>query len=275
MRRATYVSNQSLLEIDQRLSERDRDITQLVAQLSLLSGLHIRRLCFEKNENGRNQGQPTRRALLRLTKLRVLARLERRIGGVKRGSDGFVYRLGSVGQRLWRTWSDKPEVRGRARPEPGARFVLHRLAVSELFVRLVEAARGEPYGGLEVLEFQAEPDCWRSFIGSSQARTILKPDAFVRLGVGEEELWWFVEVDRGTVSQSTRSAQAAAYRAYWRSGAAPDVMPRVLWLGTSQVVAERVRVAIRLDSEPAGLFVVASFDDAVAVAADGAKELSA
>jgi hypothetical protein len=275
MRRASYATKQALLETERRLSERDREIVRLVSCMSLVSGQQIRRLVFRQIGNGRNAGQLARRALLRLIRLGVLARLERRIGGVKSGSDGFVYRLGPVGQRLWRSWSKEPDARGRARPEPGARFVDHRLAVSELYVRLVEAARDASGGRPEILDFHAEPDCWRPFIGTAQVRTILKPDAFVRLGLGHEELWWFVEVDRGTVSQSTRAAQAAAYRAYWRSGAAGDVMPRVLWLGASSMVTERVRSAIRFSSEPVGLFVVASFDEAVAIAAGLAPELAA
>jgi hypothetical protein len=144
---------------------------------------------------------------------------------------------------------------------------LHRLAVSELYIRLVEAGRDVTENAPEILDFQAEPDSWRSFIGPSQVRMMLKPDAFMRLGVGEQELWWFVEVDRGTVSSSTRATQAAAYRAYWRSGAAGAVMPRVLWLGANETIAERARSAIRTDDEPAGLFVVAPLDEAVAVAA--------
>ena len=44
--------------------------------------------------------QAARRALQRLTKLGLLATLERRIGGVRSGSDGLIYRLGPAGQRL-------------------------------------------------------------------------------------------------------------------------------------------------------------------------------
>jgi hypothetical protein len=273
MRRASYATKQALLETERRLSERDREIVRLVSCMSLVSGQQIRRLVFRQIGNGRNEGQLARRALLRLTRLGVLARLERRIGGIKSGSDGFVYRLGPVGQPLWRSWCQEPKGRGRARPEPGARFVDHRLAVSELFVRLSEASGRHP-GDLELLEFQAEPECWRRFIGTAQVRTILKPDAFVRLGLGHEELWWFVEVDRGTVSQSTRAAQATVYRAYWRSGAAGEVMPRVLWLGAGEIL-DRIQTAIRPGSEPAGLFVIARFDDAVVVATDEAVEVTA
>ena len=44
--------------------------------------------------------------------------------------------------------------------EPGLAFVRHTLAVTELYVRLREAERA---GTLELLEFEPEPECWRSY----------------------------------------------------------------------------------------------------------------
>jgi Replication-relaxation len=138
----------------------------------------------------------------------------------------------------------------------------HRLAVSELYVRLRGTAEK---GQLALLEFAAEPACWRAFIAPLRGATTLKPDAFLRIAVdvGEElELWWFVEIDRGTVSQATRARQAAAYRAYWRSGAA-EVMPRVLWVATDAVTAEQATAAAQPDLEPKGLFVVTTEEQAL------------
>jgi len=249
--------------LDLQLGERDRVITRLVVQLNVMSGAQLRRVAFASDGHRRDDAQTARRVLLRLTKLGVLARLERRIGGIKRGSEGFVYRLGPAGQRLADLWSDNPSSRTRHRPEPGARFISHRLAVSELCVRLIEASRAPGENALELLDFQVEPDSWRPFVGPHGTRTLLKPDAFVRLAIGDRELWWFVEADLGSVSQRTRSDQAAAYRAYWRSGAAGDVMPRVLWGTTDATIGERAKAALRLDQAPAGLFVVTELDRAV------------
>ncbi len=53
-----------------------------------------------------------RRVLARLTELGVLARLERRIGGLRAGSSGYVYYLGPAGQRLVAYWQ------GQAYPRP-------------------------------------------------------------------------------------------------------------------------------------------------------------
>jgi hypothetical protein len=268
-------SGQRLLSLDARLSDRDRRIVRLVAQLKLVSGGQVRRAFFEpagpSGGNGRSDGQLARRALLRLTRLGLLLRLERRIGGLKAGSDGFCYRLAPGGQRLLAFWEGH-ETRGRRLPDPGERFVQHRLAVSELAVRLAEAVRG---GGLELVTFQAEPDSWRQFLAAGALGAVLKPDAFVRLAVGDFELWWFVEVDLGTVGGAARAAQAAAYRAYWQSGAAGEVMPRVLWLCPDEGRLARARRAIRPQAEPVGLFMLATDSQAIdRLRSDGSHDSS-
>jgi hypothetical protein len=268
MSRERYLTPTELSRLDERLSERDRQIIFLLSDLTLVSGAQVRRVCFADEGNRRSDGQLARRALLRLTRHGLLTRLERRIGGVKSGSDGFTYRLAPAGARLVSLWAGGELARGRRLPEPGVRFLAHRLAVSDLYVRLHEAqARGE----LESLQFQAEPACWRAYTAPLQGTVTLKPDAFARVGVGEYELWWFIEVDLGSVSQATRASQAAAYRAYWRSGSSGEVMPRVLWLTPSTQIAARAAAAIRLEVEPAGLFFIAASEQAV-VALAGRRE---
>jgi hypothetical protein len=125
----SYMTKEPLSYLEEEIGELDREIVTLIGNLSLVSGAQIRRLYFEGSGNGRADEQRARRALLRLTRLGVLTRLERRIGGKKFGSDGFCYRLGAQGQRLVRWWSQGSDEQGRAHPEPGERFVKHRLAV--------------------------------------------------------------------------------------------------------------------------------------------------
>ena len=256
----SYVTPSALLRLDERLSDRDRDIVRAVAECTILSGSQLRRLFFPEAGQGRGDGQLARRSLLRLARYGLLVRLERRIGGLKGGSDGFCYRLGAAGQRLIRFWDGEGMTRGRQLPEPGERFVQHRLAVSELYVGLRVA---EADGLLELAFFESEPRSWRRYVGPLGGNLTLKPDAFARVAVADVELWWFIEVDLGTVGQAARGAQAAAYRTYWRSGAAGDVMPRVLWLGPDDPTLARVVAAIRPISEPAGLFVPAISSAAV------------
>ncbi len=255
-----YLTESQLFDLDRRLSDRDRRITQLVGTLSIVSGSQLRRVFFAGVGGGRHDAQLARRALLRLTGHGLLERLERRIGGMKAGSDGFCYRLAPAGQRLIDFWSGEGLARGRRLPEPSPRFTAHRLAVSEVYVQAHEAATA---GRLELLSFEAEPACWRQYIGPTLGALTLKPDALARVGVDEWELAWFIEVDLGTVGQATRTSQAAAYRSYWRSGAAGEVMPRVLWLGSDERTVKRATIAINPEREPKGLFVIATSDQTI------------
>jgi Replication-relaxation len=267
---------QTLVKLEHEIAELDRRVIETVHRLTLVSGAQIRRLHFETSGNGRNDGQRARRALLRLSRLGLLVRMERRIGGKKFGSEGFCYRLGAEGQRLMSWWDQGAVTLGRVRPEPGARFVQHRLAVSELYVCFIEASRAAGADKLEVLEFAGEPDSWRTFDGLFGGRQrILKPDGFLKLGVGEFEHWWFCELDLGTVSRRARESQAAAYRSYWRCAAAESVMPRVLWITQNELVAERARAAIQPSGEPHGLFVVTTLANAITAATTPSQGASA
>ena len=183
----------------------------------------------------------------------LLRRLARRVGGVRAGSDGFIYEVDQAGQRLCAYWRGEGLARTRGAHEPGVQFVEHRLAISEVHVRLAEAARG---GSFELVDWQSEPAAWRPFLGAMAARQVLKPDAYVVLARGDAELIWFVEVDRGTVSAAALRRQLTNYVAFWRSGH-PDeeVMPRVLWLVPDATRAERLAQLASETAAPNGLFV--------------------
>jgi hypothetical protein len=111
-----------------------------------------------------------------------------------------------------------------------------------------------------VLETQAEPRSWRTFAGLG-GRLVLRPDAFVVLGVGEYELRWFVEVDRSSESLPVIVRKCRLYADYYQSGkeqaAHGGVFPRVCWIVPDERRAEHVRTAIARDRHlPEGLFVV-------------------
>lgn len=264
-----------LADLDRQMRERDKEIVQLIGRFSLMSGGQIRRVCLQEIINPSSRQRRTNETLTRLTEQEVLARLDRRIGGQRSGSDGYCYRLGPYGQRLVQLWDGEQPERGRLRPEPGERFVRHRLAVSELYVQLIEAARTEREDTLEVIAYEAEPDSWRRFDGYGATQRILKPDAFMRLGVSELEHWWFCELDLGTVSRRARESQAAAYRAYWRSGAAGEVMPRVLWITPNDLVSRVAGTAINPAGNDSPLFVVTTLEEAIEAAVTAPPEVRA
>jgi hypothetical protein len=261
------VSQSQLVILATTLSARERDLVQLVARLRLMSHAQLAALLPDDGVAvPGSAARSARRLLARLAARGVLARLERRVGGVRAGSGGYVYYLGPVGQRLVAYWQGHGLTRGRFRPEPGGRYVRHRLAVSELYVQLRSADRG---GELDLLSFDPEPDCWRRSLDGFGGTALLKPDAFVRIGVGAYEDRCFVEVDLGTESRSVIAAKLRAYLDYFRSGheqAAHGVFPRVVWLTNSEARrAALVGVVGRLPAEHWGLFTVAGLDQGMYV----------
>lgn len=228
------VRHARLVVIAEGMTGAEMAILRTVDRLRLVSHAQLARLMPAGDGVIQSSAaRATRRTLLRLTELGALSRLGRRIGGVRAGSAGHVYYLGPVGQRLIAYCNGAGFIRGRERPEPGAAFVRHRLSVSELYVGARERQRA---GELDLLAFDVEPDCWRDSLDPHGSQTTLKPDAYLRVGVGAYVDHWFIEVDLGTESRTVIARKLRAYLDYFHSGTeqtATGVFPRVLWLTTT------------------------------------------
>jgi Replication-relaxation len=241
---------------------RDMAIVRQVGELRLMSARQIEAIHFPEAEHGNAAAamRARQRVLARLVRDGLLTALERRIGGVRAGSAGLVLGLGPLGQRVLSMDGSRRRVH-----EPGLRFVDHTLAIAQLVVDVGVAAR---QGSLELLACQAEPACWREF-SRLGGRQVLRPDAFLSLGVGEYELRWFIEVDRASESLPVVTRKCRLYADYYQAGveqAHGGVFPRVCWIVPNEARAERVGRAIARDRHlPAGLFVVAVSEQAVAV----------
>lgn len=260
-----YVTAAVARELAEQLSERDRAIARRVLDLRFVSGSQLARMHFADADS-----RAARRSLLRLTGLDVLERLPRVIGGVRAGSAGYIYRLGLAGQRLALEQGWLPDRRRRRARIPGNLFVDHALQVAELHMLLIEADRERR---IELLELRAEPACWRELRGvGAQRGATLKPDSFVRLGAGEFEDSYFIEVDMGTEGSQAVDRQLKAYVAYEASGkeqAERGVFPKTLWLAPDARRVSALESCVRRLPRPAReLFQVASFTDAVAVVND-------
>jgi hypothetical protein len=258
-----YVSARGVAQVRERLSERDLAIIRQVATLKLMSARQIQAVHFPDaaHDNSAAATRARQRVLTRLTGERLLVRLERRIGGVRAGSAGLVLALGQVGQRVLAANGPR-----RRAYEPTWRFVDHTLAIAQLVVDVTTTSRR---GLLDLLEAQAEPSSWRQFMGSG-GRRLVRPDAFLALGVGDFELRWFVEVDRASESLPVVVRKCRLYADYYQSGteqAAHDgVFPRVCWVVPDDKRAKRLRAAIARDRQlPGQLFVVTTTDIALQV----------
>jgi hypothetical protein len=264
--RRSYLTAERYRALEATLTDRDLAVLRYLSELRFVSGSQLARLCFTDGPDRLTNARAARRALLRLVRLGTLARLERPVGGIHAGSAGFVYYLGLAGQRIAVARGWQPKRRVRRSLTPGTLFVGHALQVAELHTRLTEADRARR---IELLELAAEPSCWRSFDGLGGQPSTLKPDSYVRLGLGDYEDSYFLEVDRGTEGSRAIERQLQLYSDYHRSGreqAERQVFPRVLWLVSSeQRKAVLVDSLSRLPAESWGLFQVARFDEAIGV----------
>lgn len=258
------VGSVGLVDLASRLSMRDQAIIDAVAGLRLLSARQLERLLFAEITHPGTRARLARRVLARLVTLGVLGRLERRVGGVRAGAAGHVYFTAAAGQRLLAFWRGEGLKRTRNPYEPTSAFVRHTLAVAELYVQLIEADRERQLG---LLDFQSEPGCWCPFIGPAGAQLILKPDARVRLAVGEgEEEHAFIEVDCGTEGRTALTRKCRAYVAYWHSGAEREVFPRVVWVTTNQQRLNLLgEVCASMPAEAWKLFLVSTPDRVLSV----------
>jgi hypothetical protein len=260
------VTEAYVADLAHQLTPRDLAVVHDLDRLRLASVKQLERLHFTAASPQANATQ-ARRTLARLTELRVVVRLGRRVGGVRAGSRGSVYGLDAAGQRLASACGPAGGVRIRRPWTPGHAFIAHQLAVTELYVGLVGESRR---GNLELLDFDAEPATWRTFAGLGGARTVLKPDAFVRIGLGEFEDIYFVEVDRATHSGPAVARKLTLYRRYWQTGREQlrrgGVFPKVLVLVPSE--ARRAALVDVAGEQPADswpLFQIARYDDALGI----------
>jgi hypothetical protein len=238
------------------LSTRDHDILRSVAALRIATAVQLQRLHYphELHATALTAVRSSRRTFERLTDRGYLARLERRVGGARSGSASYCYVLGAKGL----TVLGLPR---NGRREPSQPFVEHVLATAELAIGVIETTRANNH--LRLLTIETETDCWRSFTGLAGEKDIVKPDLFLVLGIVpqgnvssdegrpaadergtkqlietevkhpcEDELHWFVELDRGTEHRPAIQKKLMAYERYYRSGQRPtgsEIFPRVLW----------------------------------------------
>ena len=218
----------------ERLSARDWSIIETLDRVRLASGLQLERLHFNEL-TGRSRSVMRWKVLKRLADAHIITSLDRRIGFSQHGSTGFCYGLDSAGQRLVQLEANRefPQRRIRRPRLPGERFVAHTLAITELYVDLVERAR---LGQFVLVEYQAESAAyWRDGL-----RAWIKPDAFAQVRHGRVADYWWYEADLATESLPTVRAKLLTYLDFVRRGQlGPDgVLPRVLiGVPTSQRLA--------------------------------------
>jgi hypothetical protein len=201
------------------LSPRDVAILETVARVRTASGSQLERLHFS-DLGSRSRHVKRWQVLKRLVDARALMPVERRVGTAAHGSDELCYLLDSAGLRVLRIRASAEVASAPIRRPriPGERFIKHMLAVTELYVALIEHSR---LGRFTVDAFDVESR-WPDGLGSR-----LGPDAYIRLLRGGEYYSWWFEADLGTESLPTVHAKLAAYLDFVQRGQVGpgDVMP--------------------------------------------------
>lgn len=201
-----------------------------LARVRLLSGGQLDRLLADPELSPETLGRVRRRIMTRLTGLGLVAMLGRRVGGIHAGSVGHLYALTTAGHRFLALLNGQPEPpRKQPSHTPGDLFLTHTLAVSGVYVDLIEHARTGAFG---VHTFTTEPHCWHP-IGNGAT---LRPDAYVILRSGAMGHCWWLEIDAGTEIVPRLRAKIRTYRDFLTSGGiGPDgVPPRILFTTPDQ-----------------------------------------
>jgi hypothetical protein len=212
--RPRYVTHKRLVRLERTLTPRDRALIDTLDQLRVATTLHLRQLHYAEYTPA-SAARLAPHTLRRLQRLRVVTQLDRQLGGIRAGSRSAVWSLDVAGQKLASGCGPAGGSRLRRAWTPGLAFLSHRLAVTTVYVELVEVERT---GRIQNLSFEAEPQSWRRFTTFGGASEYLKPDAAVRLTRGAFERGVFLEIDRATQGPTTIMRKLCVYSRYWESG---------------------------------------------------------
>jgi hypothetical protein len=280
----------TLHRLRDQLNDRDIEILISLERFRLLSSRHIDQLHFEGHANPVAAARAGNRTLQRLKELGLVQPLERRIGGVRRGSASYIWQLAATGEHYLRAIHGI--ARRRRYVEPGLAFVSHTLAVNDVAVELLRADHTTPGFGLD--ELVTEPTNWRSYLGPAGEARWLKPDLYVLSTIADPdesanrtgddsgaaasdgglfEDHVFLEIDLGTEHRPRIQAKCRAYAAYAATGAYQaehGLFPAVTWLSPDPTRRQMLRAAIASTyGLPRELFQVLSPSDYLRLATRG------
>jgi len=263
---STRVSGQRLAVLRAQLTDRDWAVVAMLAAVKLANGTQLRRATVDDDSPAAERA--ARRQLARLVEWRVVERLDRRQGGLGRGSDSWTYALGPAGLRLSSN-GDRPR-----RPSlPSQAMWQHALLGTEIYARLIEATHRSDR---RVELWQGEPGNWRYYAGQFGEQLLLKPDAFVIVGGPDYEDIAFVEFDTGSQSRAVIRAKLKAYSRYAASGqeqgAQDGVFPLVVFVTTTSEREAMLRELMTyLPAEDSRLFAIGQLADASRMIMGGAS----
>ncbi len=262
------LSKNQIINLDTRLSDRDRDILSAIQTCRYLMSGQIQRLLFTDAATPSAALRAASRNLKKLKGLGLISSLSRRIGGVRAGSSSLIWYITHAGERLLALHNDKPRP-ARRFCEPSPFFLAHTLAVAETAIRLTEISREN---NIQIPNMQLEPECWREYSDCGVA-VPLRPDLYATAISGEYEDRYFIEVDLDTESTTKVLEKCERYHKYYRSGLEQEeagVFPLTVWIVPNAKRKQRLIEAIKsaFDKQPR-LFAVIVSDELEHLIRDG------
>lgn len=263
------VGGQRLIQLADSLSDRDLTIIRSIHQHRFLGTRHVEAIHFRGHATALSAARLARRALRRLSDHGLLDHLDRRIGGIRAGSAGYIWTLSSAGARLLAEVDGDSGI--RRQHEPSLRLLNHYLAIAEVHVELIEAHDAKSF---EVTNLELEPASWRRFQGLGGEVRLVRPDLVVVTASSNYEDHWFIEVDLGSEHPPTIVKKCRLYLDYLDSGteqAKLGVFPRVLWVVPDESRAARLDRAFAADHLDKDLFRITTMAGLSEMLAGGAS----
>lgn len=209
-----------------RVTERDINIIKAVYSLGMLSSEHIEVLFFSSSTPGtRSRRSACQRRLQLLFHHRFLKRLVRRLIPGE-GRAPFVYTLDEAGAHLItnQLGIDRAALTfNHAEERTSNLFLEHSLAINDFRVTLILLARKKGWqltNWVSDTAFKSKAYQHRVPFYQRGARIVrVYPDGYFRLIFGEEkQAHYFLEVDRGTMSNARWQRKMEAYLSFRSSG---------------------------------------------------------
>ena len=226
---APRISAKQLERIAASLSQRDWNILHATGVYRFITAKHLTQMFFHDHASDASASRTARRVLARLRSLRILGVVQRRIGGIRAGSEGMVYYLDTAGERLHRKATSSST--HKRFEEPSARFMDHTLAITTIAADLHQEAR---LAGAEIVSLAPEPR--RTYTAPHGDIGRLAPDMATELAArpGAEEISaFFLEIDLGHESLPTLVNKCMTYEKYRASGEEQrhyGGFPRIVWI---------------------------------------------
>ena len=241
----TLLNTSKLEQIRAELIDKDFRILTLLRDLRYMKTDQIRRIFYPEGERTLHACKvATFKNLNRLKALGLVSHMEKRIGGVRAGSQGMIWYITEAGVRLLLLGTEEQNSRKR-RLEPSPTFLRHIVAVTETLVQIVEICRNDPVMKLSTIE--VEPACWRGYQKGGK-NISLRPDLYAKTITGDFFDHLFIEVDLDTESPPAIVEKCRRYLEYYQTGReqkTSGVFPLVLWIVPSPERKERMTEAIK------------------------------